>query len=148
MPSGGRDGVHVRHPRAAADLDVAAYLKALPKSTTFGKLVELRLKSDDWWKKHFTFVKKYSGLQRLSNIDETLVAPASSLPTGPESIAIDEPRRWLGISADEQRERIEADIDDKKSAQLADVPPDTGTHEPLVLVPDSQSCSCWRATSP
>ncbi|KAJ3172813.1 hypothetical protein HDU87_007815 [Geranomyces variabilis] len=78
--------------------------------------------------------KNYSGLQRLGNIDETFVMPASSPPSGPESIAIDEPWRWFGFSADEEREPIEADIDDERLAELADVPPETGTHEPLMLV--------------
>ncbi|KAJ3144819.1 hypothetical protein HDU86_001348 [Geranomyces michiganensis] len=122
---------------ATADPNVAAFLNGLPKSKTFGKLMELRLKSDEWWSRHFAIVKNknYSGLQRLGNIDEMLEAPAPPPPSAPESFDTDQPWRWLGFSADETRERIEAEIDDEILAELADVPPSAGT---TVKVPSSQ----------
>ncbi|KAJ3173106.1 hypothetical protein HDU88_004565 [Geranomyces variabilis] len=120
---------------------ILRYLEDTKKAKkTFGKLVEARLKSHTWWAQNFerTIVGSTVTLQRRGDLSEPLVVPAA--PTTAAEIeravepAADEPWRWLGFSADDKRERIEAEIDEDELTALADVPLETGTE---ITVPSS-----------
>ncbi|KAJ3154423.1 hypothetical protein HDU89_008493 [Geranomyces variabilis] len=108
---------------------ILRYLEDAKKAKkTFGKLVEARLKTHAWWAQNFerSTVGSTVTLQRRGDLSKPLVVPAAPTTAAEaeraDEPAADEPWRWLGFSADDKRERIEAEIDEDELAALTDVP--------------------------
>ncbi|KAJ3172809.1 AP-2 complex subunit sigma [Geranomyces variabilis] len=115
------------------------------KGKSFGKVIETRVKSNAWWTQNFATRDQVDPARRH------LPAPDLAGPRGRRcrrrarcrDLFVEEPWRWLGFSADEKRERIEADIDDEKLVALADVTLDSGT---AITVPSSETFGALSPT--